>query len=127
MQQAILTDALGYAAAGLVFATFCAKRMASLRALAIVSMADPGPAQRNVADEHPALSAIVARTVLQENNRRENAGAEWIDAPAQLDNCLARSAALREPASDSDTNLQCSLATFEARKKVTFPKSPCTS
>jgi len=37
MQQAILTDALGYAAAGLVFATFCAKRMASLRALAIVS------------------------------------------------------------------------------------------
>ena len=37
MQQAMLTDALGYVAAGLVFATFCAKRMASLRALAIVS------------------------------------------------------------------------------------------
>ena len=37
MQQAMLTDALGYIAAGLVFATFCAKRMASLRALAIVS------------------------------------------------------------------------------------------
>jgi len=36
MQQAMLTDALGYVAAGLVFATFCAKRMASLRALAIV-------------------------------------------------------------------------------------------
>jgi hypothetical protein len=37
MQQAMLTDALGYVAAGLVFATFYAKRMASLRALAIVS------------------------------------------------------------------------------------------
>jgi hypothetical protein len=39
MQQAMLTDALGYVAAGLVFATFCAKRMALLRALAIVSNA----------------------------------------------------------------------------------------
>ena len=37
MQQATLTDALGYVAAGLVFATFCAQRMASLRALAIAS------------------------------------------------------------------------------------------
>ena len=37
MQQAMLTDVLGYVAAGLVFATFCAKRMAALRALAIVS------------------------------------------------------------------------------------------
>jgi hypothetical protein len=37
MQQAILTDALGYVAAGLVFATFCAQRMALLRALAIAS------------------------------------------------------------------------------------------
>jgi hypothetical protein len=37
MQQAMLTDALGYVAAGLVFATFCAQRMASLRALAIAS------------------------------------------------------------------------------------------
>ena len=37
MQHAMLTNALGYIAAGLVFATFCAKRMASLRALAIVS------------------------------------------------------------------------------------------
>jgi hypothetical protein len=37
MQQAMLTDALGYVAAGLVFATFCAQRMALLRALAIAS------------------------------------------------------------------------------------------
>jgi hypothetical protein len=37
MQQAMLADMLGYVAAGLVFATFCAKRMTSLRALAIVS------------------------------------------------------------------------------------------
>jgi hypothetical protein len=37
MHETMLTDALGYVAAGLVFATFCAKRMASLRALAIVS------------------------------------------------------------------------------------------
>jgi hypothetical protein len=37
MQQAMLTDALGYVAAGLVFATFCAQRMASLRSLAIAS------------------------------------------------------------------------------------------
>jgi len=37
MQQAMLTDALGYVAAGLVFATFCAQRMALLRALAITS------------------------------------------------------------------------------------------
>jgi hypothetical protein len=32
-----LTDMLGWFAAGLVFATFCAKQMAPLRALAIVS------------------------------------------------------------------------------------------
>ena len=37
MQQTLLTDALGYVAAGLVFATFCAQRMALLRALAIAS------------------------------------------------------------------------------------------
>jgi len=37
VQQAMLTDALGYVAAGLVFATFCAQRMALLRALAIAS------------------------------------------------------------------------------------------
>ena len=37
MQQAMLTDALGYVAAGLVFATFYAQRMALLRALAIAS------------------------------------------------------------------------------------------
>jgi hypothetical protein len=37
MQQTMLTDGFGYVAAGLVFATFCAQRMASLRALAIVS------------------------------------------------------------------------------------------
>jgi hypothetical protein len=37
MQQAMLTDALGYIAAGLVFATFCAQQMALLRALAIAS------------------------------------------------------------------------------------------
>ena len=37
MQQTILTDAIGYVAAGLVFATFCATRMASLRSLAIAS------------------------------------------------------------------------------------------
>jgi hypothetical protein len=37
MQQTMLTDALGYIAAGLVFATFCAQRMALLRALAIAS------------------------------------------------------------------------------------------
>jgi len=37
MQQAMLTDALGYVAAGLVFATFCAQRMALLRVLAIAS------------------------------------------------------------------------------------------
>ena len=37
MHQAMLTDALGYVAAGLVFATFCAQQMASLRALAIAS------------------------------------------------------------------------------------------
>ena len=37
MQQAMLTDALGYVAAGLVFATFCAQRMTSLRSLAIAS------------------------------------------------------------------------------------------
>jgi hypothetical protein len=37
MQQAMLTDVLGYIAAGLVFATFCAQRMALLRALAIAS------------------------------------------------------------------------------------------
>ena len=37
MQQAMLTNALGYVAAGLVFATFCAQRMASLRSLAIAS------------------------------------------------------------------------------------------
>jgi hypothetical protein len=39
MQQTILTDALGYVAAGLVFATFCAQQMALLRALAIASNA----------------------------------------------------------------------------------------
>jgi hypothetical protein len=33
----MLTDALGYVAAGLVFATFCVQRMASLRLLAIAS------------------------------------------------------------------------------------------
>lgn len=37
MQQVVLSDALGYVASGLVFATFCAQRMASLRALAIAS------------------------------------------------------------------------------------------
>jgi hypothetical protein len=37
MQQTFLTDALGYVAAGLVFATFCAQRMAFLRAIAIAS------------------------------------------------------------------------------------------
>jgi hypothetical protein len=37
MHQAMLTDALGYVAAGFVFATFCAQRMASLRSLAIAS------------------------------------------------------------------------------------------
>jgi hypothetical protein len=37
MQQAMLTDVLGYVAAGLVFATFCAQQMALLRALAIAS------------------------------------------------------------------------------------------
>ncbi len=37
MQQTLLTDALGYVAAGLVFATFCAQRMAVLRAIAIAS------------------------------------------------------------------------------------------
>lgn len=37
MLQAMLTDALGYVAAGLVFATFCAQRMTSLRSLAIAS------------------------------------------------------------------------------------------
>jgi hypothetical protein len=37
MQQTMLTDALGYIAAGLVFATFCAQRMTLLRALAIAS------------------------------------------------------------------------------------------
>jgi hypothetical protein len=37
MQQILLTDALGYVAAGLVFATFCAQQMALLRALAIAS------------------------------------------------------------------------------------------
>ena len=37
MQQTLCTDALGYVAAGLVFATFCAQRMALLRALAIAS------------------------------------------------------------------------------------------
>lgn len=37
MQQALLTDVLGYVAAGLVFATFCAQRMALLRTLAIAS------------------------------------------------------------------------------------------
>lgn len=37
MHQAMLTDALGYVAAGLVFATFCAQQMALLRALAIAS------------------------------------------------------------------------------------------
>lgn len=37
MHQAMLTDALGYVAAGLVFATFCAQQMALLRALAITS------------------------------------------------------------------------------------------
>ena len=37
MQQTMFTDALGYIAAGLVFATFCAQRMALLRALAIAS------------------------------------------------------------------------------------------
>lgn len=37
MPQAMLTNALGYEAAGLVFATFCAQRMASLRSLAITS------------------------------------------------------------------------------------------
>lgn len=33
----MITDTLGYVAASLVFATFCAQRMASLRALAIAS------------------------------------------------------------------------------------------
>jgi hypothetical protein len=33
----MLTDVLGYIAAGLVFATFCVHRMASLRSLAIAS------------------------------------------------------------------------------------------
>jgi hypothetical protein len=37
MQQAVLTDVLGYVAAGLVFATFCAQRMTPLRSLAIAS------------------------------------------------------------------------------------------
>src|SRR5215468_3165070 len=37
MQQTMFTDALGYIAAGLVFATFCAQQMALLRALAIAS------------------------------------------------------------------------------------------
>lgn len=37
MQPNLLTDALGYVAAGLVFATFCAQRMNLLRALAIAS------------------------------------------------------------------------------------------
>jgi hypothetical protein len=37
MQQAMFTDVLGYIAAGLVFATFCAQQMALLRALAIAS------------------------------------------------------------------------------------------
>ena len=37
MWQSLLTDALGYVAAGLVFATFCAQRMALLRVLAIAS------------------------------------------------------------------------------------------
>jgi hypothetical protein len=37
MQQTLCTDALGYIAAGLVFATFCAQQMALLRALAIAS------------------------------------------------------------------------------------------
>ena len=37
MQQTLLTNTLGYVAAGLVFATFCAQQMALLRALAIAS------------------------------------------------------------------------------------------
>jgi uncharacterized protein YjiS (DUF1127 family) len=37
IMQAMLTDALGYVAAGLVFATFCAQRMISLRSIAIAS------------------------------------------------------------------------------------------
>ena len=37
MQQTLVTDALGYVAAGLVFATFCAQRMDLLRAIAIAS------------------------------------------------------------------------------------------
>ena len=76
MHQAMLTNALGYVAAGLVFATFCAQQMALLRALAIAKqrglhrlrlsrwlMADPDSAQRHVANQHPALSAIVAGTL----------------------------------------------------------------
>jgi hypothetical protein len=37
MQQTLVTEALGYVAAGLVFAAFCAQRMALLRAIAIAS------------------------------------------------------------------------------------------
>ena len=37
MQQILVTDALGYVAAGLVFATFGAQQMILLRALAIAS------------------------------------------------------------------------------------------
>ena len=72
-------------------------------------MADPGPAQRHVADQHPALWAIDAGTLRHDDGWRGNAGAEQIDAPVQLDNRRARSVALLEGASGSGTNLQCSL------------------
>src|SRR5215469_6580221 len=84
-------------------------------------MADPGSALRDVADEHPALSAIGAGTLRRDDGRHGTAGAEQINAPAQLDNCRARSAAILEGARDSGTNLQCSPGTLEIRNESYIP------
>jgi hypothetical protein len=89
-------------------------------------MANPDPAQRHVANQHPALSAIVAGTLRHDDGGRENAGAEQIDAPARLDNHRARLVALLEGSGSGTNFLQCSLGTCEARKESPA-KSPCTS
>jgi hypothetical protein len=141
MQQAVLTDALGYVAAGLVFATFCAQRMALLRELAIASnVAFIGYGFLDglwpILILHSAMLPINIRRYRQLS--REHCGTTMADArtPVPSGSTLVRDlitialgwlrswrGVVPAPAS-----FKCSLGTFEARKESHIrAKSPCTS